>query len=69
MAMMAGGALYRFDTYLVAFMPGGQWSYFPSVPELVITVGLVSFELLAYIVVVKTFPILAARPRAERQAA
>jgi len=69
MAMMAAGALYRFDTYLVAFMPGGQWSYFPSVPELVITVGLVSFELLAYIVIVKTFPILAARPRVERQAA
>jgi Ni/Fe-hydrogenase subunit HybB-like protein len=69
MAMMAAGALYRFDTYLVAFMPGGQWSYFPSVPELVVTIGLVSFELLAYIVVVKTFPILAARPRVERQAA
>ena len=69
MAMMAAGTLYRFDTYLVAFMPGGQWSYFPSVPELVITVGLVSFELLAYIVVVKTFPILAARRHVERQAA
>jgi Ni/Fe-hydrogenase subunit HybB-like protein len=69
MAMMCAGALYRFDTYLVAFMPGAQWSYFPSVPELVITIGLVSFELLAYIVAVKTFPILAARPRVERQAA
>jgi Ni/Fe-hydrogenase subunit HybB-like protein len=69
MVMMFAGAVYRFDTYLVAFMPGANWSYFPSVPELMITVGLVSFEVLAYIVIVKTFPILAARPRVERQAA
>jgi Ni/Fe-hydrogenase subunit HybB-like protein len=53
--MMFAGALYRFDTYLVAFMPGANWSYFPSVTELLITLGLVSFEVLAYIVVVRTF--------------
>jgi len=70
MVMMFAGALYRFDTYLVAFMPGVNWSYFPSVGELMITVGLVAFEILAYIVIVKTFPILEATPRsAERQAA
>ncbi len=69
MAMMAAGALYRFDTYLVAFMPGRQWSYFPSVPEMLVTVGLVAFEVLVYIVIVKTFPILAAPARVERQAA
>ena len=59
MVMMAGGALYRFDTYLVAFMPGAHWSYFPSVPELFITIGLVSAEILAYVLIVRTFPILA----------
>jgi len=69
MVMMFAGALYRFDTYLVAFMPGAQWSYFPSVPELTITAGLVAFEVLAYIVIVKRFPILASRSRVERQAA
>ena len=70
MVMMFAGALYRFDTYLVAFTPGAHWSYFPSVGEIVITVGLVSFELLAYIVIVKMFPILEAGPRpVERQAA
>ncbi len=69
MVMMFAGALYRFDTYLVAFTPGAQWSYFPSVPELTITIGLVAFEVLAYIVIVRLFPILAAPPRAERQAA
>jgi Ni/Fe-hydrogenase subunit HybB-like protein len=71
MAMVLGGALYRVDTYLVAFMPGSHWSYFPSVLEILITVGLVSAEIMAYIAVVKRFPILAGRrPSApERQAA
>ncbi len=61
MAMMAAGALYRFDTYLVAFNPGAHWSYFPSVPELMMTVGLVSAEILAYILIVRAFPIMSGR--------
>jgi Ni/Fe-hydrogenase subunit HybB-like protein len=69
MVMMFAGAFFRFDTFLVAFMPGAHWSYFPNVAELTITVGLVAFEVLAYIVIVKKFPILAARTRVERQAA
>ena len=68
MGMMFAGALYRFDTYLGAFNPGAHWSYFPSVPEITVTVGLVAFEVLAYIVIVKRFRILAA-PRVEGQAA
>ena len=70
MLMMLGGALYRFDTYLVAFTPGAHWSYFPSVPEILISTGLVAAEIMAYIAVVKTFPILAGRTAVtERQAA
>jgi Ni/Fe-hydrogenase subunit HybB-like protein len=71
MVMMFGGALYRFDTYLVAFTPGSNWSYFPSVPELLITLGLVAAEIMAYIFIVKTFPILAGHRETttERQAA
>jgi Ni/Fe-hydrogenase subunit HybB-like protein len=65
MVMMVAGALYRFDTYLVAFTPGPHWVYFPSVPEISITVGLVAFEILAYIVIVKRFPILAGGPAVE----
>lgn len=53
-----GGALYRLDTYLVAFNPGPGWSYFPSIPELLITIGLVAAEIAVYIVVVRRFPIL-----------
>ena len=50
MVMLFAGALYRFDTYLVAFSPGANWSYFPSVAEILITAGLVAGEVLAYII-------------------
>jgi Ni/Fe-hydrogenase subunit HybB-like protein len=68
MAMIFAGALFRFDTFLVAFMPGANWSYFPSVPEMAVTIGLVAFEVLAYVVIVKTFPILSGHTLPERQA-
>ena len=68
MAMIFAGALFRFDTFLVAFMPGAHWAYFPSVPEMAVTIGLVAFEVLAYVVIVKTFPILSGHMPAQRQA-
>lgn len=55
--VLAGG-LYRFSTFLIAFDPGPGWSYFPTIPELLITVGLVSGEIMAYLVIVKKFPII-----------
>jgi Ni/Fe-hydrogenase subunit HybB-like protein len=69
MAMIVAGALFRFDTFLVAFMPGAHWAYFPSVPELAVTIGLVAFEVFTYVAIVKTFPILSGHVLAERQAA
>jgi Ni/Fe-hydrogenase subunit HybB-like protein len=58
MFMAFAGALYRFDTYLLAFMPGENWSYFPTVPEILVTVGIVAAEIMVYIIIVKRFPIL-----------
>lgn len=63
MLFMLSGSLYRFDTYLVAFRPGAHWSYFPSVAEILITVGLVAGEIMAFILVVKLFPILTLEKR------
>ena len=56
------GALYRFSTYLIAFNPGPEWSYFPAIPEFAVTIGLVSAEILGYVVLVKRFPILRGVP-------
>lgn len=58
-ALAGAGALFRFDTYLVAFDPGPGWSYFPSVGEILITCSIILFQIAIYIAVVKKFPILA----------
>ena len=58
MLLVFVGALYRFDTYLVAFDPGPGWAYFPALPELLITVGVVALEIALYIFIVKRYPIL-----------
>jgi Ni/Fe-hydrogenase subunit HybB-like protein len=56
---LAGGALYRVDAFLVAYRPGQGWVYFPSFFELLVTVGLVATETVAYVWLVRKFPILA----------
>jgi len=58
MLIMLAGALYRFDAYIVAYNPGENWSYFPSTLELLITFGVVAFEIFLYIFIVKRYPIL-----------
>jgi Ni/Fe-hydrogenase subunit HybB-like protein len=59
MLMLLAGGLYRFDTSLIAYNPGAQWSYFPSVPELLVTLGFLSLEIMVYVYLIKRFPILA----------
>jgi Ni/Fe-hydrogenase subunit HybB-like protein len=69
MVLLLAGALYRVDTFLVAFNPGPHWSYFPSVGEILITVGLVAIEVVGYILIVRYFPILSGQPSRSGQAA
>lgn len=56
--IVLGGALYRFNVYLIGFNPGKGWHYFPALAELLITVGIVAFEILGYQVLVKVLPVL-----------
>ena len=56
--MLCGGALYRFNVYLIGFNPGKGWHYFPSFSEVMISVGIVSIELLGYQVLIKLLPVL-----------
>lgn len=56
---LAGGALYRIDAFLTAFSPGANWVYFPSLSEILVTLGLVATETVVYVFIVKKFPILA----------
>lgn len=64
---MLAGSLYRLDVFLVAYDPGNGWVYFPSVPEILITLGLIATETVAYVVIVRKFPILAGVARPERR--
>lgn len=66
--IILGGAVYRFTTYLIAFNPGENWSYVPTIPELFVTLGFISAEILLYIWIVKRFPILAGAAPAGRPA-
>jgi len=57
-ALLAGGSLYRLDAYLIGQQPVGNWTYFPSVPELMVTIGVVALEILLYLIFIKTLPVL-----------
>ncbi len=57
-ALLAGGSLYRLDAYLVGYQPISNWSYFPSLPELMVSIGVIALEILLYLVFIKTLPVL-----------
>ncbi len=61
-SMLGGAVLYRIDAFLVAYQTGPGWHYFPSVPEIMVTVGIIALEILSYIVFVRKFPILPGHP-------
>jgi Ni/Fe-hydrogenase subunit HybB-like protein len=63
-ALLLGGSLYRLAAYLIAYTPPGNWTYFPSVPELMVTIGVIALEILLYLVFITLFPVLAAHASA-----
>ena len=56
--LVLAGGLYRFNAYLIGFNPGEGWHYFPAFGEIMITVGIIAMEIMAYLVFVKKFPVL-----------
>ncbi len=63
-ALLLGGTFYRLNSYLFAYKGTIGWRYFPSVPELMVTIGLVSLHILLFILFCKLLPVLANPPRA-----
>ena len=57
-SMLLAGSLYRFNAFLFTFNPGLGYSYFPSVSEIMITLSIIALELMAYLILVKTLPVL-----------
>lgn len=62
--LMLGCAVLKFNMYIVGFQPAPGWRYFPSVPEIMITLAIVAVEVMAYLVFVKKLPVLAASEHA-----
>jgi len=58
--ILLGGAMYRMDAAWLAFDGGVGATYFPSVMELIMTVGLIAVQGTLYLFIVKNFPILTA---------
>jgi Ni/Fe-hydrogenase subunit HybB-like protein len=58
--MLTHGFLYRLNCYLIGYDPGAQYSYFPSIGEVLVTLGIVAFHLAAYLVIVRSLPVLPA---------
>ncbi len=57
-SMLFAGAMYRFNAFLITYDPGPGYSYFPSTPEIMITLSIIALELMIYLVLVKTLPVL-----------
>jgi Ni/Fe-hydrogenase subunit HybB-like protein len=56
--LLASGLLYRINTYIVGFEGSPGVTYFPSFPELMISVGMFALQILVFITAIKLFPIL-----------
>lgn len=65
-AIMLGGILLRLNGFLIGYehftSPG--WTYFPSLSEIMVTVGIFAIEVLGYIIITRRFPVL---PREDGQ--
>lgn len=63
-ALLLFAIVYRFNAYLVGYTPAiDGYAYFPSVQEILVTLGMIAFEILGYLVVIKLFPVLHAPVR------
>jgi Ni/Fe-hydrogenase subunit HybB-like protein len=56
--MMTGTFLLRINSYLVGYETGEGWNYFPSLPEMGLTVGIIAIEILGYVLLVRLLPVL-----------
>jgi len=57
-SMLLAGSLFRFNVYIIGFNPGAGYSYFPSVQEILITIGIISMEVLLNLIFIKKLPVL-----------
>ncbi len=57
-SLIVGTLMLRLNGFLIGYNTGPGWYYFPSLPELLVTIGIIAAEILGYIVLVRWLPIL-----------
>lgn len=62
--LIVGTLMLRLNGFLVGYQTGAGWHYFPSLPELMVSIGIIAAEILGYIILVRWLPIL---PKVEGQ--
>ena len=60
--LMLAGALMRLSGFLIGYETGGDFNYFPTLAEVLVTAGMFAVEVLGYIIITRRFPVL---PREE----
>ena len=56
--MLANGFFYRLNSYLIGYNPETGYSYYPSVGEIMVTLGIVAMHVVLYLIFVKYLPVL-----------
>ncbi len=56
--LMLGGSLMRVNGFLIGREAVIGYTYFPTLPEILVTVGMFAIEVLGYIVITRRFPVL-----------
>ena len=57
-SMLVAGIVYRFNAFLIGFSPREGYVYFPATTEMLISIGMISLEIMAFLYFVKRFPVL-----------
>jgi Ni/Fe-hydrogenase subunit HybB-like protein len=61
--LLLAGAVLRFNALIVGYTPSAGYVYFPSVIEILVSVGLLAVEVIGFTYIVKRFPILPPRKK------
>jgi Ni/Fe-hydrogenase subunit HybB-like protein len=61
---VTAGALYRIDAYISVYRPGPGWIYFPSLGEMMVTVGMAALGVALFIFISRLFPVVVLEPPA-----
>ena len=61
--LLLAGAVLRFNALIIGFNPPAGYVYFPSVIELLVSIGLLAVEVVGFTYIVKRFPILPPRKK------